>query len=110
MRKKLQGKLSWRNTSKCCPASLNCLVYRIIHREHLEQDDQEVEKLHKDVIEGKLRIKRRNRGIGLDDSDEDDEDDDAARSIRKQMNKKRKIDGDNLDALGQYPIRICMLN
>jgi mediator of replication checkpoint protein 1 len=70
-----------------------------VYREQLGQDDQELEKIHRDAVDGKLRTKRRNRGIGLDDSDDDD-DDDFARSIRSRIRKKRKIEGDNLEALG----------
>ncbi|KAF8845644.1 hypothetical protein BDN67DRAFT_1033013 [Paxillus ammoniavirescens] len=72
------------------------------HREHEEEDDQQVQKLHQDAIEGKLRMKRRDRGVGFqDDSDDDDDGDDEARRIRQRMYKKRKIEGDNLEALGQ---------
>lgn len=60
-----------------------------------------VEKLHLDAIEGKLRAKRR-AGLGLDDdSDEDDEEDQADKRRRRLMAKKRKIDGDNLEELGE---------
>jgi mediator of replication checkpoint protein 1 len=80
-----------------------------VYREQLVQDDQELEKIHRDAVEGKLRTKRRNRGIGLDDSDDDDDDDDDfARSIRSRIRKKRKIEGDSLEALGiysQFPYR-----
>ena len=44
-------------------------------------------------------MKRRDRGVGFDDdSDEDDED---AHRIRQRIHKKRKIEGDSLEALGQ---------
>ncbi|KAG8218354.1 hypothetical protein J3R82DRAFT_3973 [Butyriboletus roseoflavus] len=70
------------------------------HREHEEEDDQRLQKLHQDAIEGKYRMKRRDRGVGFDeDSDEDDDDD--ARRIRQRIHKKRKIEGDSLEALGQ---------
>ncbi|KAH0839632.1 hypothetical protein J3R83DRAFT_548 [Lanmaoa asiatica] len=70
------------------------------YREHEEEDDQLLQKLHQDATEGKLRIKRRDRGVGFeDDSDEDDDDD--ARRIRQRIHKKRKIEGDSLEALGQ---------
>lgn len=38
--------------------------------------------------------------VGIDDSSDDD-DDEAYRNRRKQMAKRRKIDGDNLEALGK---------
>ena len=45
-------------------------------------------------------MKRRDRGVGFeDDSDEDDDDD--ARRIRQRIYKKRKIEGDSLEALGR---------
>ncbi|KIJ70449.1 hypothetical protein HYDPIDRAFT_78205 [Hydnomerulius pinastri MD-312] len=69
-------------------------------REHEEEDDQRLEKLHQDAIEGKFRMKRRDRGVGFED-DSDDDDDDEARRIRQRMYKKRKIEGDDLEALGQ---------
>lgn len=50
-------------------------------------------------MDGKFRTKRRNRGIEWDDSEDEDEDEEAAR-IRRKMNKKRKIEGDNLEELG----------
>ncbi|KIK91696.1 hypothetical protein PAXRUDRAFT_830609 [Paxillus rubicundulus Ve08.2h10] len=71
------------------------------HREHEEEDDQQVQKLHQDAIEGRLRMKRRDRGVGFQDDSDDDEDDDEARRIRQRMYKKRKIEDDDLEALGQ---------
>lgn len=73
------------------------------YREHQEIDDRNLEKLHKDAVEGKLRVKRRNRGVGMDSSDDEDEDEeDRLRRIREKMHsKKRRIDGDNLEELGQ---------
>lgn len=69
-------------------------------REHEAEDDQRREKFHQEVVEGKYRKKRLGRGLNLDE-DSDDEDDEADRRIRQRVNKKRKIDGDNLEALGQ---------
>ncbi|TFY59126.1 hypothetical protein EVJ58_g5980 [Rhodofomes roseus] len=73
------------------------------HREHLEQDDQDNEKLHQDAIQGKLRLTRRNRGVGFEDDDSDDDDDEAARARRRLQRQKRKIDGDTLDDLAKNP-------
>ncbi|EGO27257.1 hypothetical protein SERLADRAFT_413730 [Serpula lacrymans var. lacrymans S7.9] len=70
-------------------------------REHREQDDRDLEKLHRDAVEGKFRTKRRNRDFGLNDDSEDEDEDERARRIRNNMYKKRKIDGDHLEALGQ---------
>lgn len=65
-------------------------------------DDQALEKLHQDAIEGKLRHKRRAGGLNLDDdSDDEDGEDEQAKRIRRQMAKKRRIDGDNLEELGE---------
>lgn len=69
-------------------------------REHEAEDDQKLEKFHQEVVEGKYRKKRLGRGVNLDE-DSDDEEDDGDRRIRQRMNKKRKIDGDDLEALGQ---------
>jgi mediator of replication checkpoint protein 1 len=62
-----------------------------------------LEKIHRDATEGKMRTKRRDRGPELDDTDDedDDDDDDYARIIRKKLPKRRRIDGDNLEALGK---------
>ncbi|KII95919.1 hypothetical protein PLICRDRAFT_694035 [Plicaturopsis crispa FD-325 SS-3] len=68
-------------------------------REHEELDDQELEKLHRAAIEGQFRVKRRDRGVGFDD-DEDEDEDAADRARRRKMNKRRRIDGDNLEELG----------
>lgn len=70
-------------------------------REHLADDDQQLEKLHRDAIEGKLRTKRKQRGVGLSDDSEEDEDDEHDRAIRRKLAKKRRIEGDSLDALGR---------
>ncbi|KAG2148095.1 MRC1-like domain-containing protein [Suillus clintonianus] len=70
-------------------------------REHEEEDDQKLEKLHQDAIDGKFRMKRRDRGIGFDEDSDDDEEDENNRRIRRGMNKKRKIDGDTLEDLGR---------
>jgi hypothetical protein len=47
-------------------------------------------------------MKRRGRGLEFDDDSEEDDDDDHARRIRRRMHKKRRIEGDSLDDLGQY--------
>jgi mediator of replication checkpoint protein 1 len=72
-----------------------------MHREHEDEDDKKLEKLHQDAIDGKFRIKRRDRGIGFDEDSDDDEEDENNRRIRRGMNKKRKIDGDTLEDLGK---------
>lgn len=69
-------------------------------REHEAEDDQRLEKLHQEVVEGKYRKKRLGRGVNLDE-DSEDEDDDENRRIRQRLPKKRKIEGDDLEALGQ---------
>lgn len=70
-------------------------------REHEDEDDKKLEKLHQDAIDGKFRMKRRNRGIGFEEDSDDDEEDENNRRIRRGMNKKRKIDGDTLEDLGR---------
>jgi mediator of replication checkpoint protein 1 len=69
-------------------------------REHQEEDDKHNEKIHRDAVEGKMRVKRRG-GISLDDDSDEDEEDEADKQRRRQMAKRRKIDGDNLDELGK---------
>jgi MRC1-like domain. len=70
-------------------------------REHEAEDDRVNEKLHMDAVAGKLRAKKRNHGVGLDDSDEEDSDEEGLRKLRRGMNKKQKVDRDNIKALGQ---------
>jgi hypothetical protein len=69
--------------------------------------------LHRDAVEGKLRSKRKNRGVGLsDDSDDDDDDDEHDRARRRKMLKKRRIAGDTLDDLGassQLSVNVFLL-
>ncbi|THH18016.1 hypothetical protein EW146_g2906, partial [Bondarzewia mesenterica] len=74
-------------------------------KEHQEEDDAKLEKLHRDAVEGRLRVKRRGRGIDLEDSESEEEDYDA-RMARLRM-KKRKIDGDTLEALAKNPETIA---
>ncbi|KAI6122780.1 hypothetical protein EV401DRAFT_1949860 [Pisolithus croceorrhizus] len=69
-------------------------------REHEAEDDQKLEKFHQEVVEGRYRKKRLGRGVNLDEDSEDD-DDDGDRRIRQRLSKKRKIEGDDLEALGQ---------
>lgn len=77
------------------------VIYLCSIREHQEQDDAELERIHRDAVSGNLRAKRRDRGIGFEDSDSDDEDDENARR-RKKIAKKRRLDGgDSLDQLGK---------
>jgi mediator of replication checkpoint protein 1 len=70
-------------------------------REHLEEEDEKLQKLHQDAIEGKYRTKRRDRGVGFDESDSEGEDD-TNRRIRQKIAKKRRINDDTLDALGKF--------
>lgn len=88
-----------RNTGELAVSGPFYLIQGSVVREHEEEDDQLLQKLHQDAIQGKFRMKRRDRGVGFeDDSDEDDDDD--ARRIRRRIHKKRKIEGDSLEALG----------
>jgi mediator of replication checkpoint protein 1 len=72
----------------------------LFHREHQEEDDKLNEKIHRDAVEGKMRIKRRG-GINVDDDSDEDDDDEADKRRRRLMAKRRKIDGDSLDELGK---------
>ncbi|CCM04803.1 uncharacterized protein FIBRA_06996 [Fibroporia radiculosa] len=71
-------------------------------REHWEEDDQLREKYARDAADGKLRARRRNHGLGFEDSESDDEDEDA-KWRRQKMLKKRKIEGDTLEELAKNP-------
>lgn len=74
----------------------------LISREQQELEDQELEKLHQAAVRGEMRQKKRNHGVGMEDSDDDSDEDDRARKIRRDMYKKRKIDRDNIKELGLY--------
>ncbi|KAG7096683.1 hypothetical protein E1B28_004097 [Marasmius oreades] len=71
-------------------------------QEHAEADDQKLEKMNKDVVEGEWRKKRR-RGIGVDDSDEEFNDDYEQRRIRQKMYGHGQIDRQNIKELGNHP-------
>ncbi|KAJ7047686.1 hypothetical protein C8F04DRAFT_1286346 [Mycena alexandri] len=59
-------------------------------QEHAHEDDLANEKLQQAVVQGELRKKRRNRGLGLDDSDDEDEEDEMrARKMRRGLNEPR---------------------
>jgi len=66
-------------------------------REHQGQDDAQLEKQAKDIVEGKKRVKRRGIDLGSDDSDSEDED--ADRRRRKSIKKPRFDDG-RLEGIG----------
>ncbi|KAG6866491.1 hypothetical protein C0991_003035 [Blastosporella zonata] len=69
--------------------------------EHEKQDDETLQKLHEAAAQGDLRKKRRNRGLGLEDSDDESDEDDRNRRIRRDM-KKQKIERDNIKELGEH--------
>ncbi|KAI0347403.1 hypothetical protein BDW22DRAFT_524268 [Trametopsis cervina] len=71
-------------------------------QEHRAIDDAAEEKIARDAAEGKLRIKRRNNLLDFDDDESDDEDWEAKRA-RERMAKKRRIDGDTLEAIEKNP-------
>ncbi|EMD40666.1 hypothetical protein CERSUDRAFT_111248 [Gelatoporia subvermispora B] len=70
-------------------------------REHEEEDDRQLEKLHRDAVEGKLRLRRRDHGVGFEDEDSDEDEDDRIRRQRA-MRKKRKLDDDRLEELAKH--------
>ncbi|KAF4574667.1 hypothetical protein EYR36_006017 [Pleurotus pulmonarius] len=67
-------------------------------QEHVLEDDEKLQKLHQDAVDGKLRNKRRNR-IDLDGSD--DESDEDADAIRRRLHKRPKTDRNDIQALGK---------
>lgn len=68
-----------------------------LSREHQEQDDAQLEKQARDIIEGKKRAKRRGFDLGSDESGSEDED--ADRRRRKSIKKPRFDDG-RLEGIG----------
>ncbi|KAF7353066.1 MRC1 domain-containing protein [Mycena venus] len=59
-------------------------------QEHAHEDDLANEKLQQAVVQGELRKKRRNRGLGLDDSDEEDSEDEMrARKMRRGLHEPK---------------------
>ncbi|KAG8994746.1 hypothetical protein FRB94_012594 [Tulasnella sp. JGI-2019a] len=78
--------------------------------EHAAAADAEDERVAKLAAEGKLRGKKRDRGIGLNDDSSDSEEDDDARRRRHAISKKRKINGDNLEALAKNPKTVPFYN
>ena len=70
-------------------------------REHQEQDDAQLEKQAKDIIEGKKRVKRRGIDLGSDESGSEDEDEDRRR--RKSIKRLRFDDG-KLEGIGSSTV------
>lgn len=62
--------------------------------------------MHQAAVHGELRKKKRNHGVGMDDSDDDSDEDERNRRIRRGMNKKQKIDRDDINALGKYRLPV----
>ncbi|KAI9000938.1 MRC1-like domain-containing protein [Trametes punicea] len=69
-------------------------------REHQEEDDKANEKIHLAAIKGDLRAKRRDRGVGFDNSDS--EEDEEAKRIRAKA-KRRRLKNDSIAALAKNP-------
>lgn len=65
-------------------------------REHQEEEDKRLEKIVHDAIDGKMRTRKRQTGLGFEDSDSESDDDTRARRLRP---KKRKVEGDTLEAM-----------
>ncbi|KAJ7162546.1 hypothetical protein C8R43DRAFT_1123248 [Mycena crocata] len=58
------------------------------YQEHAHEDDLANERLHQAAVQGELRKKRRNRGLGIDDSDEEDEEEEnRLRKMRRGLNE-----------------------
>ena len=81
-------------------------ILNIDRREHQAADDAQAHKRAVDATEGKMRRRRRERGLDFNSSDSEndgsDNDDPSAKRRREKMRKKRKIDGDTLDDLGEH--------
>lgn len=79
------------------------------HREHQEEEDVRMEKMAVDATTGKMRQKRRQGGLGLDDSDDsDNEEDDKDARARRKMAKKRKVGEDFEKFGGSYLFSLCL--
>ncbi|KAI1796307.1 hypothetical protein LXA43DRAFT_1090374 [Ganoderma leucocontextum] len=64
-------------------------------REHQQEDDRNLQKVHVDAIKGAYRIRRRDRGVGFEEDDSDEED------VRRPRSKRVRIDNDNIAALAK---------
>lgn len=75
------------------------------YREQQNEDDERLEKEVHDVVAGKRRTRRRRGAGGLLGSDvsDDESSDDEARALRRRLAKKRRVEGDTLDALARDP-------
>lgn len=77
------------------------------HLEQQNEDDERLEKEMHDVVVGKRRTRRRRGGagglLGSDASDDESSDDEEARALRRRLAKKRRVEGDTLDALARDP-------
>ena len=73
-------------------------------QEHRALDDERDEKIARDAAEGKLRVKRRNNLLDFEDDESDVEDDYDMRRARERMAKKRRIEGDTLEAIGAFAL------
>lgn len=71
-------------------------------REHLEEDDAALQKIHEAAVAGKLRGgKKRGRDVAMSDSESEDEE------YRRPKSKKRKVIGDKLEDLGTFSTPVC---
>jgi MRC1-like domain len=69
----------------------------LFHREQAEEADQKLEKIHMAVVQGEHR--KRQRGVGVDDSDEESEDGDNSKA-RRAMKKLKMIERGDIKDLG----------
>jgi len=100
MRLRWRGSLSRRNTSEWnYGRNARGFINLILPREHQEQDDAQLEKQARDIVEGKKRVKRRGFDLGSDESGSEDED--ADRRRRKSIKKPRFDDG-KLEGIGSF--------
>jgi MRC1-like domain-containing protein len=106
-RRRLPSQKSSRNTCELISLTFVFFLWRVEintkYREHQTADDARLEKEVQDVVAGKRRTRRRGGAGGLLDSDESDEDDEEARALRQRLAKKRRVEGDTLDALARDP-------
>ena len=75
-----------------------------VSREHLEEDDANLQKIHEAAVAGKLRGgKKRGRDVAMSDSESEDEE-----YRHRPKSKKRKVAGDKLEDLGMFSTPVCV--
>jgi mediator of replication checkpoint protein 1 len=75
----------------------------LVCREQAEEADEKLEKMHMAVVQGEHR--KRQRGVGVDDSDEESEDGGNSRA-RRAMKKLKMIERGDIKDLGMISLSV----